>query len=63
MLDLTPILDFASQLPHPSDIGLVKPLGGFQIAPAIFGIIAIFQVTQFLYYGLADNEPKDGFGL
>ncbi len=42
-------------------IGLVKPEGGLALVPAIFGLIAIFQVFQFIYYGR--NEPKDGWGL
>ena len=63
MIDFTHILDFAAQLPHPSDIGLVKPLGGLSILPAIFGLIAIFQVFQFIYYGLPQNEPTEGWGL
>lgn len=62
MIDLTQIIEFAAQLPHPSDIGLVKP-SSFQIVPAIFGLIALFQVTQFIYYGLPANEPKDGWGV
>ena len=49
--------------PHPSDIGLIKPLGGFSVVPAVFGLIALFQVFQFFYYGLPQNEPKDGWGL
>ena len=35
MIDLTHIIDFATQLPHPSDIGLVKPSGGFAIVPRL----------------------------
>ncbi len=63
MIDLTQIIDFATQLPHPSDIGLVKPTGGLSLLPAIFGLIAIFQVFQFVYYALPQNEPKEGWGL
>ena len=63
MIELTHILDFATQLPHPSDIGLVKPSTGFQVLPAIAGLIVIFQVFQIFYYGLPSNEPKEGFGL
>lgn len=63
MIDLTHLLDFATQLPHPSDLGLVKPENGFSLVPAVFGLIAIFQVFQFFYYGLPSNEPKEGWGL
>ena len=63
MIDLTHILDFATQLPHPSDLGLIKPSGGISLLPAIFGLVALFQVFQFFYYGLPANEPKEGWGL
>ncbi len=63
MIDLNHIIDFATQLPHPSDIGLVKPGNGFSLVPAIFGLIALFQVSQFIWYGLPQNEPKEGWGL
>ncbi len=43
--------------------GLVKPGDGFALVPAIFGLIAIFQIFQFIYYGLPQNEPKEGWGL
>ena len=60
MIDATHIL---AALPHPSDIGLIKPSGGLSVLPAIFGLIALFQVFQFVYYGLDENEPKEGWGL
>ena len=63
MIDLTPIFDFATQLPHPSDIGLVKPLGGLSIVPAIFGLIAIIQVSNFHWYAREKNEPTQGWGI
>ncbi|WP_320674175.1 hypothetical protein [Prochlorococcus sp. MIT 1341] len=63
MIALTHIIDFATQLPHPSDIGLVKPLGGLSIVPAIFGLIAIIQVSNFHWYAREKNEPKAGWGL
>ncbi len=63
MILLTHIVDFATQLPHPSDIGLVKPLGGLSIVPAIFGLIAIFQVSNFHWYAREKNEPTEGWGL
>ena len=50
-------------LPHPSDLGLVKPSGGLQILPAIFGIIAIIQVSSFHWYARKNNEPTEGWGL
>ena len=59
MIDLTHIIDFATQLPHPSDLGLVKPSGGFQILPAIFGVIAIVQVSQFHWYARKGNDPSE----
>ena len=61
------LVDLATALPplqpHPSDIGIIKPSGGFSLLPAVFGLIAIFQVFQFFYYGLPQNEPKEGWGL
>ncbi len=60
---ITHILDFATQLPHPSDIGLVKPSSGLSIVPAIFGLVAIIQVSSFHWYARAKNEPTDGWGL
>ena len=61
MLHIAPIL--ADLLPHPSDIGLVKPLGGFALVPALFGLLAIFQVSNFHWYARKNNEPTEGFGL
>ena len=61
MIDLTHIIDFATQLPHPSDLGLVKPSGGFQLLPAIFGVIAIVQVSQFHWYARKGNDPSERF--
>ncbi len=58
MIDLSHILDFASQLPHPSDLGLVKPSGGFNLVAAVFGVLALIQVSQFIYYGLDANDPS-----
>ncbi len=63
MIDLNHIIDLATQLPHPSDLGLVKPSGGFALVPAIFGLIAIIQVSSFFWYGREQNEPKEGWGL
>ena len=56
MIDFSHILHFASQLPHPSDIGLVKPSGGFNLLASAFGILALIQVSQFIYYG--KNDPS-----
>ena len=50
MIDLTHLLDFATQLPHPTDIGIIKPSGGFAIIPALCGLGAFFGASQFLYY-------------
>ena len=50
MIDFSHFLDFATQLPHPSDIGLIKPSGGFQIGAALCGLGALFGMTQFFYY-------------
>ncbi len=63
MIDFTPIVNLATQLPHPSDIGLVKPSGGFSIVPVAFGLIALFQVANFFWFGTKDNEPTEGWGL
>ncbi len=66
-IDFSSVIDFAAALPaqqpHPSDLGLIKPSSGFSLLPAIFGLIAIFQIFQFIYYGLPQNEPKEGWGL
>ena len=63
-IDFNPLFSaLPSQLPHPSDLGLVKPSGGLSLLPAIFGLVALFQVFQFFYYGLPANEPKEGWGL
>ncbi len=56
MIDLTHIIDFATQLPHPSDIGLVKPSGGLDLIAAICGIGAFFGASQFFYY--ADDSRR-----
>ncbi len=61
MIHIAPIL--ADLLPHPSDLGLVKPLGGFALVPAIFGLIAIIQVSSFHWYAREKNEPTSGWGL
>ena len=50
MIDFSHLLDFATQLPHPSDIGLIKPSGGFAIVPALCGLGAVFGASQFFYY-------------
>ena len=63
MIDLTHIIDFATQLPHPSDIGLVKPSAGFAIVPVVFGLIAIFQVSNFHWFARETNELTEGWGL
>ena len=47
MIDFSHIL---AALPHPSDIGLIKPGGGFQLIPALFGLSAFFGASQFFYY-------------
>ena len=64
-IDFSPIIDFAAALPaqqpHPSDLGLVKPSGGFQLLPALFGIIAIVQVSQFHWYARKGNDPSERF--
>ena len=63
MIDFTHIVNLATQLPHPSDIGLVKPSGGFSIVPVAFGLIALFQVANFFWFGTKENEPTEGWGL
>ena len=50
MIDFSHLLDFATQLPHPSDIGLIKPSGGFALIPALCGLGAVFGASQFFYY-------------
>ena len=64
-IDFSSIIDFAAALPaqqpHPSDLGLVKPSGGFQLIPAVFGLIAILQVSQFHWYARDKNDPTKRF--
>ncbi len=64
-IDFSPVIDFAAALPaqqpHPSDLGLVKPSGGLQLIPAIFGLIAIIQVSQFHWYARDKNDPTKRF--
>ena len=54
MIDLTQIIDFAAALPplqpHPSDIGIIKPSGGFNFGAALCGLGAFFGASQFFYY-------------
>ena len=50
MIDFSHLLDFATQLPHPSDIGLINPSGGFNVAAALCGLGAVFGASQFFYY-------------
>jgi len=56
MIHLSPIL--ASGL-----WGLFKPSAGLTIVPAIFGLIAIIQVSNFHWYAREKNEPTEGWGL
>ena len=55
MIDFTHILtiDFTqilTVLPHPSDLGLVKPSGGLEIVPALCALGVVFGASQFMYY-------------
>ena len=67
ILDFNHIVEFASALPaqqpHPSDLGLVKPSTGFALLPAIFGLIAVIQVSNFHWYARKNNEPTEGWGI
>ena len=45
MLHLTPLL------------GTIT-VGGFNGVAAAFGLIGLIQVTQFVYYGLDQNDPS-----
>ena len=60
MIDLNHIVNLATQLPHPSDIGLVKP-SEFNWLAAAFGLIAIIQVSQFHWYARDKNDPSKRF--
>tara|TARA_Y100001968_G_scaffold301689_1_gene314194 strand:- start:3040 stop:3183 length:144 start_codon:yes stop_codon:yes gene_type:complete len=35
-------------------------IGGFNGVAAAFGLLALIQVTQFVYYGLDSNDPTKG---
>tara|TARA_Y100001968_G_C18764216_1_gene439227 strand:- start:163 stop:444 length:282 start_codon:yes stop_codon:yes gene_type:complete len=37
--------------------------GGFNPLAAVTGFLIIFQISQIFFYGLPQNEPKDGWGL
>ncbi len=58
MIDLTHLIDFATQLPHPSDIGLIKPSGGFNIGPALCGLGAFFGMSQFFLYARGSSAKN-----
>ena len=45
MLHLTPLL------------GTIT-VGGFNGVAAAFGVLGLIQVTQFVYYGLDQNDPS-----
>ena len=50
MIDPTHLVDFATQLPHPNDIGIIKPSAGFNLGAALAGLGAFFGASQFFYY-------------
>lgn len=43
---------------HSSDLLATITVGGFNPLAATIGLIAIFQVTQFVYYGFDANDPS-----
>ncbi len=56
MIDPTHLTDLATQLPHPSDIGIIKPSQGFNLGAALAGLGAFFGASQFFYYAQQDGE-------
>ena len=34
-------------------------VGGFNAVAAAFGVLALVQVSQFIYYGLDANDPSN----
>ena len=38
-------------------------IGGFNGVAAAFGLIALVQISQFIYYGLDANDPTKGWIL
>ena len=56
MIDFSHLLDFATQLPHPSDIGLIKPSAGLNIGAALAGLGAFFGASQFFYYAQQEDN-------
>ncbi len=56
MIDPTHLTDLATQLPHPSDIGIIKPSEGFNLGAALAGLGAFFGASQFFYYAQQDGE-------
>ena len=35
-------------------------IGGFNGVAAVFGALALVQISQFIYYGLDANDPTKG---
>ena len=57
MIDL--LTHLISVPPHPSDIGLVKPSGGFELLPVIFGVLVFVGLSQFFFYGRKNDFGND----
>jgi len=45
---------------HATPLLATITIGGFNGIAAAFGILALVQVSQFIYYGLDANDPSNG---
>ena len=43
---------------HSAHLIATITIGGFNGIAAAFGVIGLIQVTQFIYYGLDQNDPS-----
>ncbi len=50
VLSMIHFSELLTLLPHPSDLGLIKPSGGFELLPAICALAVVFGASQFFYY-------------
>ncbi len=51
--------DSMLELFHSSPLLATITVGGFNPLAALFGLITVVQVSQFIYYGLDKNDPSN----